>query len=72
MAGLEGMTITALTHDFVRQTSFVSLAWDGAPEKSLVLQVPFGCRVDDVALEAGKAVRSLGVELATIALRLPG
>ena len=61
-----GITIAALTHDFLRKRSTVTLVWDAEPEKSVVLFVPFRCDLDEIRGEAEKALRELSVEIADI------
>lgn len=62
------VTITALTHDLARKRSIVTLVWDDDPEKRVALPVPFGCSLDDVRIEAEKALRALSAETATISV----
>jgi hypothetical protein len=64
-----GITIAALTHDFIRKRSTVALVWDGDPEKSVSLFVPFKCGLDEVHSEAEKALRELSAEIATIPVK---
>jgi hypothetical protein len=70
MTNTSGMTITALTHDFSTKKSFVSLVWENDASQRLGLEVPFGCRAEDLPAEAEKAVRKLSIELATIAVEM--
>jgi hypothetical protein len=64
-----GVTVTALAHDLTRKQSFVTLVWNGDPEKKVVLPVPFGCGLNDVQAQAEKAMRSLSAEIATIEVK---
>jgi hypothetical protein len=62
----ERITIAALHHDLVAKQSYVTVAWDGTPDRRSVLPVPFGCGLDKLEAEAVKAVRSLATEISTI------
>ena len=64
-----GITIAALTHDFIRQRSTVTLIWDADPEKSVALFVPFRCGLDEVRGEAEKALREFSAEIAAIPVK---
>jgi hypothetical protein len=71
MAGKEagGITIAALTHDFIGKRSLVTLVWDGDPEKRVAVPVPFRCSLDDLQRESEKALRDLPAEIATIRVK---
>lgn len=66
MAVNEGIKIATLTHNFVEKKSFVGLVWESDAKKSLGLEVPFCCTPEQLPAEAGKAVRELSRELASI------
>jgi hypothetical protein len=53
------MSVAALTHDFFRKRSIVTLVWDDDPETMLALPVSFGCGLDRVQSEAEQAIRDL-------------
>jgi hypothetical protein len=65
----ERVTIAGLYHDLVARQSFVTVTWDGSPDRRLVLPVPFGCTLEGLEAEAVKAVRSLSAEIATIPVK---
>jgi hypothetical protein len=67
----DSVTITGLFHDLVLKRSTVSVVWGNDPEKRLGLPVPFGCSLDDLQVEAEKAMRELSGVAATIAVSLP-
>lgn len=58
--------VVALSHDLVRQRSIVSIVWLDDPEKSVALPVPFGCPLEDIDVEAEKALRALSDETARL------
>lgn len=62
------VTVAALSHDLLRKRSSVSLVWTDDPEKTVALPVPFGCSLDDVRGEAGKALRALSAETTRLAV----
>jgi hypothetical protein len=64
----KSVTVAALTHDFIRKRSIVTLVWDDDPEKHVALPVPFGCDLKDARAEAEKAMRELSSETASIAV----
>jgi len=65
----KSVTVAALTHDLVRQQSFVTLVWDDAADKRVTLPVPFGCELDTLRAEAEKALRAMSQETATVEVR---
>jgi hypothetical protein len=67
----DSVTITGLFHDLVLKRSTVSVVWGNDPEKRLALPVPFGCSLDDLQVEAEKAMRELSGVTAKIAVSLP-
>ena len=64
----KSITVAALTHDFLRKRSIVTLVWDDDPEKMIALPVLFGCGLDRVQSEAEKALRGLSAETAAITI----
>ena len=64
----KSITVAALTHDFLRKRSIVTLVWDDDPEKMIALPVLFGCGLDRVQSEAKKALRGLSAETAAITI----
>ncbi len=58
--------ITARTHGLVAKKSFVRLVWENDPNQALGLEVPFGCRLEELPSEAERAVRALSDEIRTI------
>jgi hypothetical protein len=67
----DSVTITGLFHDLVLKRSTVSVVWGNDPEKRMGLPVAFGCSLDDVQVEAEKAMRELSGVAAKIAVSLP-
>jgi hypothetical protein len=66
MVKKSGVKVTSLTHDFSVKKSFVRIVWEDDPAKALGLEVPFGCGLERVVVEAEKAVRALSSEIAEI------
>jgi hypothetical protein len=65
----KSVTVAALTHDFVRKRSLVTLVWDDDPEQRVYLPVPYGCDIGSVRDEAEKAMRDLAAETAAILVK---
>jgi hypothetical protein len=65
------LNVTHLSHDLQAKKSFVSFVWSDDPSKRLGLEVPFGTALDQVEVEARKAVTALARELDGSALALP-
>jgi hypothetical protein len=65
----EHVNIAGLYHDLVARQSFVTVVWEGSPDRRLVLPVPFGCTLENLEAEATKTVRSLATEISTIEVR---
>ncbi len=70
MAEAGGLKITSLVHDVVAGKSHVGLVWESNPSQALGLEVPFGCSLEQLPVEAERAVRALSIELASIAVNL--
>ena len=70
MAEVDGLKITSLIHDVVAGKSHVGLVWESNPSQSLGLEVPFGCSLEQLPVEAERAVRALSTELASISVNL--
>jgi len=71
MATATGVTITQVVHDLQARASFVTLVWDGRPDKRLGLPIPFGTKLEDIESEAHKALRAFESELASVSLKRP-
>lgn len=65
------LIVTHLSHDLQAKKSFVSFVWSDDPSKRLGLEVPYGTALDQVEVEARKAVTALARELDGSALALP-
>ncbi|MCW6507972.1 hypothetical protein [Lichenifustis flavocetrariae] len=63
------VTIVGVHHDLARKQSKVRMVWDGDPDKSVVLPIPFGCSLDDMPRESEAALRALSADTATIGVR---
>ena len=59
------LKIINLHHDFSNKRSLVTFAWENEPDKRLGLVVPFECPLENVKVEAEKAIRALAKELET-------
>lgn len=70
MAEHGGLKIVSLSHNMVAGKSHVGLVWESDPAKSLGLEVPFGCSLEQLPAEAERAVRALSTELASISVNL--
>ncbi|MDP1583867.1 MAG: hypothetical protein Q8M18_10630 [Bradyrhizobium sp.] len=70
MAEHGGLKIVSLSHNMAAGKSHVGLVWESDPSKSLGLEVPFGCSLEQLPAEAERAVRALSTELASIPVNL--
>lgn len=66
------VSIVGLSHDLRLKKSYVRLVWDDEADKSLSLPVPFGCALEDLPVEAEKALRALSAETAVLGVRSAG
>jgi hypothetical protein len=71
MATATGITITQVIHDLQARASYVTLVWDGRPDKRLGLPIPFGTTLEDIESEAQKALQAFRSELASASVKLP-
>jgi hypothetical protein len=71
MATATGITITQVVHDLQARASYVTLVWDGRPEKRLGLPIPFGTKLEDIESEAQKAIQAFRSELASLSVKRP-
>ncbi len=65
------LLITGLHHDLNKKRSFVYFGWKNDPDKRLGLDVPFKCSLDDLPVEAEKALKALSDELASATIAIP-
>jgi hypothetical protein len=71
MATATGIAITQVVHDLQARASYVTLVWDGRPEKRLGLPIPFGTKLEDIESEAQKAIQAFRSELASLSVKRP-
>lgn len=71
MARGSGVTVGQVIHDLQARASYVTLVWDGQPDKKLGLPIPFGTKIEDVQNEAAKAIKAFQDELATVTVKVP-
>ncbi len=69
LSGASVIVICVFHHLTLKRS--VSLVWKEDPEKRLGLHVPFGCKLDQLQVEAQKALRELSNVTAKIAVDLP-
>jgi hypothetical protein len=65
------LLITGLHHDLSKKRSFVQFVWKNDPDKRLGLDVPFQCSLEDLPVEAKKALEIASVELASATVATP-
>ena len=65
----ETVTITQITHDLLKKTSVVGIAWED--ERRLFLQIPYGTTLENVSAEAERALKDHSEEMAKTTLKLP-
>jgi hypothetical protein len=65
------LLITGLHHDLSKKRSFVHFVWKNDPDKRLGLDVPFQCSLDNLPVEAKKALKALSDELASATVATP-
>ena len=71
MATATSVTITQVVHDLQARASYVTLVWDGRPEKRLGLPVPYGTKLEDIESETQKTIQAFQSELASLSVKLP-
>ena len=71
MASGSDVTVSQVIHDLQARASYVTLVWDGRPDKKLGLPIPFGTKIEDVHNEAAKAIKAFQSELATATVKVP-
>ncbi|MGA7071176.1 hypothetical protein [Bradyrhizobium sp.] len=65
------LLITGLHHDLSKKRSFVHFVWKNDPDRRLGLDVPFQCSLDNLPVEAKKALKALSDELASAKVATP-
>jgi hypothetical protein len=71
MATGSGITITQIIHDLHKRSSYVTMVWDGQPDKRLGLPIPYATKLEDVAAEAHKALQAFAGEIAVASPKVP-